>query len=193
MMKLLHVFLVVGLVGCVGGPSSRETLQISDFRQGLLDMTSWPAPPVMTAVGNDFPFRINGGCIVTGEHRPCMWYGFEFSYEGSSVKPVLDCTAYFDEPSAVANPTTDYGRDLLQHSWQIKLPGRKGHYIHPEYTAGSSDSEQESDSAQTPGADEASDRDHKHSNETVCLFAGKEVLRFRFTIRYGAEPPSQSD
>jgi hypothetical protein len=190
MSERLPAFLVLALVGCVGGPSSHETLQISGFRQGVLDM-SWPDRPVMTAVGNDFRFQLNGWCIVAGEHSPCMWYGFEFSYESSAENPVLNCTVYFDEPSAVANPNVDYGHDLMQHSWTIRLPGRRGHYLHPEYTAPSSRSERDVNSAETPDSELSSAQDDIDSDETVCLYAGQEVLRFRFTLRYGADSQSE--
>ncbi len=158
------------LSACVTLPRSGIDFRISNFRQGLIDPDAAGKPMIATE-GNDFPYAINGTCLVSGRRLPCMWHGFEFTYRGPDDLNVLTCTVDSSVPFNAVDPTETYGSSVTTFNFSLKLKGRQGRFINPKYKTWPA-------GANTPWHE-----------VTRCEYREQEVLRFEFTIRV---PPNHA-
>ena len=166
MLKLAPITLVAGLVlaGCASTaavPEAQQTLKITGFRQGLVNFDPDREPRIYEA-GSSFPYRVNGECVAAGKTVPCMWHGFEFTFEASSEDPELVCTSEASQDRNEVNPSAVVASGTPVARWGFVLEGRSGHYVRPQYTFGIGD--------------------RPFRDVSTCTFNGKEVLKFDFTI-----------
>jgi len=158
------------LSACVTLPRSGTDFRISNFRQGLIGPDA-AGKPVIVAEGNDFPYAINGTCVASGQRIPCMWHGFEFTYQGPDDLNVLTCTVDSSVPFNAVDPAKTYGSSVTTFNFSLKLKGRQGRFINPQYTT-------------WPAG-----RNTPSHEVTRCEYGEQEVLRFEFTIQV---PPNHA-
>lgn len=120
--------------------------------------------------GNQFPYAVNGGCVVNHAQHQCMWRGFEFEFTVPDVQTELSCMTQKGSGSLEANPNFISGNSSKSVHWSITLNGRSGSYQDPQYII-------------MPKAPREDDTD-----STTCTFEGKTVLHFTSTIL--AEKPT---
>ena len=170
MNRAIVVATALGLSACAGLPRPSSDFRISNFHQGLIGQGKAGEPAVVKE-GNAFPYAVNGTCNASGKRLPCMWHGFEFDYEGAADLHVLTCTVESSTPYTAVDPTKTYGEGVSTFNYPLKLKGRRGHFINPQYTVWP-------ESKGTP-----------QRSVTRCEYGEQEVLRFEFTIEL---PPNKA-
>jgi hypothetical protein len=166
MLKLAHAAIIacIVLAGCASSnvnSGGEKTLKITGFRQGLVNFDSKDEPQIYK-VGSSFPYQVNGTCVAAGKGVPCMWHGFEFSFEAPSEDSELNCISEASRKRDEVNPSTVVESGVTSARWGFALTGQSGHYVRPQYTFGIGD--------------------RPFQDATTCTFNGKEVLKFDFTI-----------
>ena len=149
-------------------PAAHE-VRITHFKQGLMRQDPDGKWHVYDA-GNQFPYAVNGECIVNHTDRPCMWRGFEFDFTVPDAHTELSCITRKGSGSLDANPNFISDHSSSSLLWSLTLNGRSGTYQNPQYII-MAKSPRESD-----------------TDSTTCTFEGKAVLQFTSTIL--AEKPA---
>jgi hypothetical protein len=83
------------------GPVCREADLVDERR------AKGQPPSDRICQGNDVPIQGKDGCIWSGEHKRCTWYGFEFDYVNAEGLPTGTA--------------------------EVALEGKSGHYFSPGY------------------------------------------------------------
>jgi hypothetical protein len=143
-------------------PPSRE-VHIANFKQGLIRQDAGGKWQIYNA-GNQFPYAVNGGCIVNHAQHQCMWSGFEFEFTAPDAQTELSCMTQKGSGSLEANPNFIYGNSSKSVRWSITLNGHTGRYQDPQYII-------------MPKAPR-----ENRTDSTTCTFEGKTALDFTFTI-----------
>lgn len=136
--NLCNVFFLIATTticsACYSADSDKlGVVKISKFRQGLIDFDSLRGPSI-TKEGNNFPYMTNGTCTEAGKDYPCIWYGFEFSFESPENITVIECVSTSDRPQTYGNPREVLATNSQVSRYGFTLKGRTGHYIRPQYT-----------------------------------------------------------
>ena len=163
MNRLILLGAAICLGACAALPPSGGDFRISNFRQGLVGYDAAGNGSIVVD-GNDFPYAINGTCVANGQRIPCMWHGFEFTYQASSDVNVLNCRVDSSVPFNLVDPRGSYGSGTTVN-FSLTFKGRQGHFFNPQYK-----------SSPVTG-------DAYFHEVTRCESGGKEVLRFEFTVR----------
>jgi len=160
---MLSALLVV--TACASIPAERSAVRITAFSEGLVVLDKDGGPRIYRP-GNEFTYKVNGTCIANGRQLPCMWHGFEVSFEGPDDLAVLNCTTKINRPTRVVSPTSDSESKVSTFNWTLELRGRSGRLTYPQYTI------------LEPGS-----RSGKIRRTTRCYDEGHEVLNYEFTVR----------
>jgi hypothetical protein len=167
--RLIAWSLGLAISACATSPT-QQSLRITAFSQGLLNRDAAGQPRVYEQ-GSDFTYGVNGTCVAEGERVPCMWYGFDVSFEGAGDTTVLNCTTDSSHPVDLVDPSKAYGR-VSTFKWVLTLAGKSGRVVHPQYISES-----------------ASALPRTYFWETVCSYQDVEVLRWYFRFRV---PPDKA-
>lgn len=139
--------------------STPNTLQITGFRQGLIEFDKNNAPRIYKQ-GASFLYEANGSCVAAGKEKPCVWHGFEFAFEAPEENAELACISETNRPNTSVTPDQVLDPSTSVFHWKFTLQGRRGYYVRPQYTLGV-----------------VGQPFHK---TTRCNYKGQEVLRFEF-------------
>ena len=164
----MHLKLLSGLFICIVstiGCSPRE-LEISDFRQGLIEFDSDRQPRIYQE-GNSFPFKENGTCIADGKEYSCMWYGIEFAFKSPDEITIFNCVTTASGATTFVNPRETVARTAQANRWSFSIRGYSGRYVRPGYTIG-------------PLLG-----NYAYQTGTICFVKDREVLRWDISL----EPP----
>ncbi|MGH7571078.1 MAG: hypothetical protein ACREMK_04450 [Gemmatimonadota bacterium] len=82
--------------------------------------------------GTDVPIRGKDGCIWSGEHRRCTWYGTEFDYENADPDEPLVCVWTSSRPGTEGNREGIRSRGLATDTLEVELE-ESGHHFSPGY------------------------------------------------------------
>jgi hypothetical protein len=159
------------LAACSVTPPKPPTheVHITNFKQGLMRQGADGKWQIYNA-GNQFPYAVNGGCVVNHAQHQCMWRGFEFEFTVPDAQTELSCLTQKGSGSIDANPNFISPNSSTSVQWSITLNGHFGNYQDPQYII----------MAKAPRED--------NTDSTTCTFEGKAVLHFTSTIL--AEKPT---
>lgn len=172
----LGIVVAVWLTACasplIAPGNAPAAFRVTAFRQGLM-VVSPNKESLIYDQGNKFPYAVNGTCVANGESHPCMWHGFEISFESPDELSVLECFTESSRPTKQTTPGAVIASRTSVSRWGFQLDGLKGHYVRPQYTfaVGSA-----------VGREPLKAVSH-------CYFKGQEVLTFEMTIFY---PPVET-
>lgn len=165
MIRAIAVGTAISLVACTTTSVAKDTVRISAFKQGLISPSESGERRIYKE-GNDFTYEVNGSCIANGQKIPCMWHGFEFTFDAPDDLNILTCTTESSRSHGVVDPTKSYGSNVTTFNWVLKLKGHQGYLINPQYTV------MRHETSGTP-----------FYSSTRCTYSDQEVLRFEFTVR----------
>jgi len=83
--------------------------------------------------GNDVPIQGKDGCIWSGEHKRCTWYGFEFDYENADPDIPLVCVWTRSRPGREGDAAGVRSEGLPTGTTEVALKEESGHYFSPGY------------------------------------------------------------
>jgi len=111
----------------VTGPVCRDPDLVDERRE------RGQPPSDRICAGTDVPIRGDDGCIWSGEHRRCTWYGFEFDYENAAPDVPLTCVWTRSQPGKEGNREGVRSQGLATDTIEIELEGESGHFFSPGY------------------------------------------------------------
>lgn len=157
-LPLLALCSLIGLSSCSSQP---EQFRVTALKQGLVTFNA-ANEAAITTEGNHFIYQPNGSCALTQwKKAPCLWHGFEITYESTARSATINCMTELDKAGAATKTL----------AWDFTVEGRQGNHIHPQYTILKS----------RPSA--------PHQESTTCWFNGQEVFRYDVVIE--AEPAAK--
>jgi len=161
-MRRAWVTLLIALSACATAPDSGAPVKVYNLRQGLARVDAsgnWQ----IYSEGSDFLHQVNGTCVANGKATPCMWFAVAFEFAASAETTTLSCKGSFSEPTDVVTPKEVVALQATENTSTVELEGRSGKVFWQGYSI--------ADGNTTP-----------HTTSVVCHHAGKEVLRYAFTI-----------
>lgn len=162
---IVAAFVVAGCASVPPPDPAAPSLQILEFRGGLLHQCGWDCWQI-EAEGEEFDYRVNGRCMVGGSGwQNCMWHGWMIRFEASEGTTTLDCAVTYSQAVNTVNSRKPTGSGVRRTEFKLTLKGRSGTFWHPNYIAG----------------DKAPAELRTVSRETICNHQGKEVVRYRMT------------
>jgi len=169
-MRIVAVGVMSALLCACSLSPAKTPVRVTAFSQGLVGPDASGQPQIYER-GDTFTYRTNGTCVADGRRVPCMWYGFEVSFEGPDDISVLNCTTE-STPITAVDPSKTYGK-VSTLNWPLTLRGRTGHFLNPQYVSFPNDGK-----ART------------FASNTTCLYEDVEVMRWRFIIE--SVPPNNA-
>jgi len=109
------------------GPVCREADLVDERR------AKGQPPSDRICQGNDVPIQGKDGCIWSGEHKRCTWYGFEFDYENADPGVPLVCVWTRSRPGREGDAAGVRSEGLSTGTTEVALEGESGHYFSPGY------------------------------------------------------------
>ena len=111
----------------VSGPVCRDPDLVDERRR------QGQPPSDRICAGTDVPIRGEDGCIWSGEHRRCTWYGIEFDYENADPSEPIVCVWTRSRPGMEGNAEGVRSEGLATDTVEVELEGERGHYFSPGY------------------------------------------------------------
>jgi hypothetical protein len=162
MRRTLPPLLLALISACASVPDSDSAVKVYNLRQGLARVDAsgnWQ----IYAEGNNFLHQVNGSCVANGKATPCMWFAVAFEFSASAETTVLSCKGSFSEPTDVVTPKEVVAQQATENTGTIELQGSSGKVFWQGYSI-------------------ADGNTKPHTTSVICRHAGKEVLRYAFTI-----------
>ncbi|MGH7563823.1 MAG: hypothetical protein ACREK5_05320 [Gemmatimonadota bacterium] len=111
----------------VTGPVCRDQDLVDERRE------QGQPPSDRICQGTDVPIRGRDGCIWSGEHRRCTWYGFEFDYENADPDEPLLCEWTRSRPGTEGNREGVRSEGLATDTFEVELEQESGRFFSPGY------------------------------------------------------------
>jgi hypothetical protein len=148
-----------------GKNSTADELVITNVQAGLMRRAGpdW----YVYEPGGDFQYKSNGECVANGVQKPCLWYGYTFSYVAPKAGTELDCTVVRSRPQNMVSPRGEHGVKT-DASFELRLPNKSGRF--------------ESVGYQTP----KNELPGKAASKTVCTYKGHTVFEHEFGVTFTA-------
>ncbi len=139
---------------------------VSHFVFGLICGTESGTPYVCRET-TEIDVTGSSQCVYNHETRTCTWYGFSFDYELPGADSTLDCEWSASAPRSTGNPDAVLARDVDSGSFELTLPGRKGHFVNPQYSL-------RSDGSQTTDTE-----------RQACSYEGQVIFKVEYQVTNG--------
>jgi hypothetical protein len=141
--KIIFLTLLAFMAGCSqienrSNTNKESPVKISGFRAGLIEFDSNSQPRIYQE-GEEFTFEVNGKCVSATEPVDCQWRGFEFDFISPLEETRFDCVNVSSKPQDFVYPTHVVAENSKKVRWGFIVRGKAGHYIRPQYTAGTGD------------------------------------------------------
>ncbi len=171
--SLAALVLVLCWSNFVGAQSIPAEFKIVTFKQGLVSFAA--GEPSIYEEGDSFPYVVNGVCMANKQEFPCLWQGFEITYESPDPVSTLECTAESNRPMRGAKPDFIVAESATVVPWGFSLRGYRGKYIRPQYTILGSGPK-------------------PLSEVMTCYFKGRQVLQYKRNVfKSGTVPGDTSE
>jgi len=124
---------LVLLLVCARPLRAQGSEYVTGFQFGLMCDIGQETPKVCVPTDT---IRVTGEsrCTYNHERRPCTWYGYSFDYELLTETPTLTCAWSATLPVSEGNPERERSANTRSGTYEIPLPGRRGHFVNPQYT-----------------------------------------------------------